>query len=117
MVFKVGTFKSAVEPYMLNSMSEANRTQISSYLGDIWGRILGEVGASRGLDSTRLQTLADSMQSVRSTDSYLANKLIDGALYQDQALEQLCSLVDVDEPDDLYFVSLRDVYALSLIHI
>ena len=111
MVFKVGTFKSAVEPYMLNSMSEANRTQISSYLGDIWGRILGEVGASRGLDSTRLQTLADSMQSVRSTDSYLANKLIDGALYQDQALEQLCSLVDVDEPNDLYFVSLRDVYA------
>ena len=111
MVFKVGTFKSAVEPYMLNSMSEANRTQISSYLGDIWGRILGEVGTSRGLDSVRLQALADSMQSVQSTDSYLANKLIDGALYQDQALEQLCSLVDVDEPDDLYFVSLRDVYA------
>ena len=111
MVFKVGTFKSAVEPYMLNSMSEANRTQISSYLGDIWGRILGEVGTSRGLDSVRLQALADSMQSVQTTDSYLANKLIDGALYQDQALEQLCSLVDVDEPDDLYFVSLRDVYA------
>lgn len=111
MVFKVGTFKSAVEPYMLNGMSEANRTQITSYLGDIWGRILGEVGTSRGLDSTRLQALADSMQSVQSTDSYLANKLIDGALYQDQALEQLCSLVNVDEPDDLYFVSLRDVYA------
>lgn len=111
MVFKVGTFKSAVEPYMLNGMSEANRTQITSYLGDIWGRILGEVGTSRGLDSTRLQALADSMQSVQSTDSYLANKLIDGALYQDQALEQLCSLVNVDEPDDLYFVSLSDVYA------
>ena len=110
MVFKVGTFKSAVEPYMLNGMSEANRTQITSYLGDIWGRILGEVGTSRGLDSVRLQALADSMQSVQSTDSYLANKLIDGALYQDQALEQLCSLVNVDEPDDLYFVSLRDVY-------
>ncbi|WP_308548733.1 signal peptide peptidase SppA [uncultured Porphyromonas sp.] len=110
MVFKVGTFKSAVEPYMLNGMSEANRTQITSYLGDIWGRILSEVGTSRGLDSTRLQALADSMQSVQSTDSYLANKLIDGALYQDQALEQLCSLVNVDEPDDLYFVSLRDVY-------
>lgn len=111
MVFKVGTFKSAVEPYMLNGMSEANRTQITSYLGDIWGRILSEVGTSRGLDSVRLQALADSMQSVQSTDSYLANKLIDGALYQDQALEQLCSLVNVDEPDDLYFVSLRDVYA------
>ena len=111
MVFKVGTFKSAVEPYMLNGMSEANRTQITSYLGDIWGRILSEVGTSRGLDSTRLQALADSMQSVQSTDSYLANKLIDGALYQDQALEQLCSLVNVDEPDDLYFVSLSDVYA------
>ncbi len=110
MVFKVGTFKSAVEPYMLNGMSEANRTQITSYLGDIWGRILSEVGTSRGLDSVRLQALADSMQSVQSTDSYLANKLIDGALYQDQALEQLCSLVNVDEPDDLYFVSLRDVY-------
>ena len=110
MVFKVGTFKSAVEPYMLNGMSEANRTQITSYLGDIWGRILSEVGTSRGLDSVRLQALADSMQSVQSTDSYLANKLIDGALYQDQALEQLCSLMNVDEPDDLYFVSLRDVY-------
>ena len=110
MVFKVGTFKSAVEPYMLNGMSEANRTQITSYLGDIWGRILGEVGSSRNLDNARLQSLADSMQSVQSTDSYLANGLIDGALYQDQALEALCSLVNVDEPDDLYFVSLRDVY-------
>ena len=110
MVFKVGTFKSAVEPYMLNGMSDANRAQITSYLGDIWGRILGEVGASRSLDSVRLQALADSMQSVQPTDAYLASGLIDGALYQDQALEQLCSLVDVDEPDDLYFVSLRDVY-------
>lgn len=110
MVFKVGTFKSAVEPYMLNGMSDANRAQITSYLGDIWGRILGEVGASRSLDSVRLQALADSMQSVQPTDAYLASGLIDGALYQDQALEQLCSLVDVNEPDDLYFVSLRDVY-------
>ena len=110
MVFKVGTFKSAVEPYMLNGMSDANRAQITSYLGDIWGRILGEVGASRSLDSVRLQALADSMQSVQPTDAYLASGLIDGVLYQDQALEQLCSLVDVDEPDDLYFVSLRDVY-------
>lgn len=110
MVFKVGTFKSAVEPYMLNGMSEANRTQITSYLGDIWGRILSEVGASRNLDSVRLQSLADSMQSVQPTDSYLANGLIDGALYQDQALETLCSLVGVDEKDDLRFVSLRDVY-------
>lgn len=110
MVFKVGTFKSAVEPYILNGMSEANRAQITSYLGDIWGRILSEVGSSRGLAVERLQSLADSMQSVQHTDSYLTNGLIDGALYGDQALETLCPLVGVDDVDDLRFVSLRDVY-------
>lgn len=113
MVFKVGTFKSAVEPYILNGMSDANRMQITSYLGDIWGRILSEVGKSRTLDVEYLQILADSMQSLQPATSYISSGLADGILYQDEVLEALCSLVGEDDVDDLRFVSLRDVHAAS----
>ena len=58
-VFKVGTFKSAVEPFTNTEMSEANREQVTSFLGSIWQNILKEVSASRKIDTERLNGLAD----------------------------------------------------------
>lgn len=110
MVFKVGTFKSAVEPYILNKMSEPNREQVSSYLGDIWGRILKEVGSSRSLDVTKLQSLADSLQSLQPATTYLANGLVDQLMYADEALEAVASIAGEEKVDDLRFISIRDLH-------
>ena len=58
-VVKVGTFKSAVEPFMLTKMSEPNRLQCNTLLADIWTKISSDVAASRGLSEEQLNALAD----------------------------------------------------------
>ena len=55
-IFKVGTYKSAVEPFIATEMSDANREQITAFLGSIWNRLLEDVSASRNLPQ---ETLAD----------------------------------------------------------
>ena len=59
-VFKVGTYKSAVEPFIASEMSPANREQVTSYLTSIWNNMVKEVAESRHMDATRLNTLADT---------------------------------------------------------
>jgi protease-4 len=58
-VFKVGTYKSAVEPYTKTEMSDANREQLDALLGSIWGKILNDVSTSRGISVDSLNALAD----------------------------------------------------------
>ena len=53
-IFKVGTFKSAVEPYMLKKMSEANRLQTEKYMGDLWDIFSQEVSVSREIPVDQL---------------------------------------------------------------
>ena len=63
-VFKVGTFKSAVEPYILTEMSEANRLQTEAYLGSIWNQMCDEIGKNRQLSNDQLNSLADSLTAL-----------------------------------------------------
>ena len=60
-VFKVGTFKSAVEPYILTEMSEPNRQQVQSFIGDIWQHFCQDVSASRKISTDSLNAFADAM--------------------------------------------------------
>lgn len=110
MVFKVGTYKSAVEPYILNEMSEANREQSLSYLNSIWQVMLGEVAQSRGLERQELADIANRMPTLMPAEEYVTSKLADALLFKDEAEQALCDLADVDEPEDLCFVSLYDVH-------
>ena len=59
-VFKVGTYKSAVEPYICDQMSDANREQVTSFLGSIWGNMLKDVAKSRKMKAEALNVLADT---------------------------------------------------------
>ena len=66
-VVKVGTYKSAVEPFMLNEMSDANKAQISVYSKEIWNEIVKAVGKSRKLSPEKLNALADSSMLMQGT--------------------------------------------------
>lgn len=82
-VFKVGTYKSAVEPFTLTQMSEANRRQVSSYLNDIWDKILSDVSESRHIDTVRLNRYADEMQAFTPGEDLVKEGLVDTLCYMD----------------------------------
>ncbi len=78
-------YKSAVEPFLGQEMSEENRSQLNALLGGIWGEYLGAVSQSRGVEVSALNTIADSM-AVTSPESAVAAKLIDKEAYEDEVL-------------------------------
>lgn len=96
-VFKVGTYKSAVEPYILTQMSEANRQQVSSFISDIWGSITKEVSASRKVSVEALNKYADGYLALASAKDYKASKLVDKLAYIDEVRADLRKLTGRDE--------------------
>ena len=91
-VFKVGTYKSAVEPYILTKMSDANREQMSVLLSDVWTDITAAVSESRSLSVDKLQLLADRNMGFESEQESLKEGLIDTLVYEQQvdSIIKLC---------------------------
>ena len=85
-------FKSAVEPYFLDKMSEANREQMDKLLGTIWGQILTGISQQRGVSVEKLNQLADQLELLTSAEKALEYGLVDALYYKDQVLEELRSL-------------------------
>ena len=112
-VFKVGTYKSAVEPYILTQMSDANREQVTSFLNSIWKNIVAEVGESRNLSAEKLNELADSAIAFRKQDQALQAGLIDTLYYLDQFKASLRERLDLKEGKEIRFVSPADVIAAA----
>ncbi|MEG1612430.1 MAG: signal peptide peptidase SppA, partial [Alistipes sp.] len=82
----VCTYKSAVEPYILDKMSAANRAQMQSLANSIWGTITAAVSESRGIDTATLNTLADNLQ-VSLPEDALKYHFVDRLIYEDQMNE------------------------------
>lgn len=95
-VFKVGTFKSAVEPFTLKQMSEANRLQMSVLIGGLWKDICTSVGASRNISSDSLNAYADRYLALADAQDYKKLKMVDELTYIDQVREQLHERVGDD---------------------
>lgn len=83
-VFKVGQYKSAVEPFISDAMSDANRTQISTLLNSVYDHMLAEIGEARGVAPSRLREIADDML-VRNPEDALTYNLITDIGYKDEA--------------------------------
>ncbi len=103
-VVKVGSYKSAVEPYTATEMSPANREQVTQYINSIWGNIKKEVSASRKIPVEKLNALADMYMAMKSPKEVLASKLIDKLAYEDEALAEVAKLSGKKDIDDLKFV-------------
>lgn len=108
-VFKVGTYKSAVEPFIASEMSPANREQVTSYLTSIWNNMVKEVAESRHMDATRLNTLADTQTAFSTPGMSLNNGLVDALCYMDQVKTILQNKCGLDEDEELTFASVTDV--------
>jgi protease-4 len=77
-VTRVGKYKSAVEPYILNKMSDADREETQKLLDDLWGDIVTAVSQSRGVDATQFQQLVDTQGFIlpqSALDAHLVDKL------------------------------------------
>ena len=83
-VFKVGTFKSAVEPYILNKISDANKLQKQEYIDGLWSSILQGVSTERKVNADSLNTEVNRGLAFVNSDKYVQTKLVDKLLYRDQ---------------------------------
>ena len=110
-VFKVGTYKSAVEPFINTEMSDANREQVMSYLSSIWNNMLKDVAKSRKLEVDALNALADTATILCEAKSYVDNKLADKLAYLSDVKEALKQRLELGEDDDLNFTTIADVAA------
>ncbi len=86
-------FKSAVEPYLGKEMSEANKLQMETLLGDMWGVMLSEVSASRNMTTDSLQSITDGMKSFIPKKS-LALGMVDGLLFKSDIDEKLKEITE-----------------------
>ena len=108
-VVRVGTFKSAVEPYMLEDMSDANRLQQEHYLGTIWKEMLDSIAADRKLQYDALNSLCDSVIVTFPAQGLIKNKLVDKLVYKKEMEDILRARTEVDKKDDLNYVCPEDL--------
>ncbi len=110
-VIRVGTFKSAVEPYILDSISPANRMQQMHYLGNLWKNISETMASSRNITPEKFQDLADTITATQTADFLKANKIIDATCYENEMKSKLRRITGVNEGDDLPFVEPQEMAA------
>ncbi len=108
-IFKVGTYKSAVEPFIATEMSDANREQITEYAGSIWGDMVNAVAQSRGISADKLNEYADRYMDFCQAEEYVECGLADTLLYKDGVLDYLKVLAGADDDGKLAITTLEDV--------
>lgn len=94
-VIRHGKYKSAVEPYLSNKMSEANREQTLSFLNSIWSEITEDISVNRNISVTKLNEIADNSNG-RNAELAIKNNLIDGSIYEDEYDAKLGKQVNKD---------------------
>ncbi len=104
-IFRHGKFKSAIEPFMLSKMSEANKEQTMTFIGSVWNHLLEGISKQRGIAVDELTNIVNELK-VRNPKTAVENKIIDKVIYKDQMLDLLVKASKVDDVDDLHFVKI-----------
>ena len=108
-VFKVGTFKGAVEPFVLNELSDANRLQIREYINGLWNITKEDIGASRGKSSAQLEAIANEYGAFKA-DGALATGLVDAIGYEDELLLDMSTRLGLEEDDKIQMITPKDYF-------
>ena len=111
-VFRHGTFKSAVEPYIMNRMSPENRTQMETYINSIWGTMVADIAKERNLSIDSLNMFATDLSAMMAEDA-LANRMVDGLKYEDEVEDILREKLELDADEDITFVTLGEYIAAN----
>lgn len=104
-VVKVGTYKSAVEPYILNDMSDANREQTSQFLSNIWGNISEHIAKNRKVSTDTVNQWANGFLFAKATEDYVKLKVVDGMKYRHEFDDMIAAKINEDEPNYVDFTS------------
>lgn len=104
-IFKVGDYKSAIEPFIRQDMSEPSREQTRSYLTSINNHLLQTIGTARGIQTTQLQQLADSLTISEPADALKA-KLVTHVGYQDEVEMEMKKALKLEEKKKIEYISL-----------
>ncbi|MCM1065983.1 MAG: signal peptide peptidase SppA [Muribaculaceae bacterium] len=107
-IIKVGTFKSAVEPYILTAMSEPARLQMQQYCDSIWTFVVDNIAQNRGIAPDSIRAWAPLMISTRCGETFVADGLVDALRYRRLVDDRLRELTDIDRDKDIRFVSPGD---------
>ncbi len=111
-VIRHGKYKSAVEPFLADKMSDANREQIGALITSIWDNMLEDIATDRQLDNTTLNSIADSLNA-RNPELAVANKLVDQIGYYDQYTEALLAASGQETDAEPEYITLQE-YATSV---
>ena len=98
-VIRHGKYKSAVEPFLDNKMSDANRKQISELLNSVWSSITSDISKSRNVSVAQLNKIANGLLA-RTPEMAKAEKLVDFVGYEDVYHDAIRKLLKVDKDDD-----------------
>jgi protease-4 len=107
-VVRLGKYKSAVEPYLDNEMSAANRFQIQSLLFDLWETLKNEIAVDRDLSPEVIDTLIKE-QKTATPENALAEKLVDALGYESDLKNLIDSRLELDEEEELNLASVAMV--------
>lgn len=112
-IFKVGTYKSAVEPYMLDKMSDANREQVTAFANDIWSTVLKGISSSRNISVEKLNQLTDTLPAFRASSFVIENNLADTLMYETDVKEYLKTLLHVESSKDVHVATIDNMQSVD----
>lgn len=108
-VFRVGTYKAAVERFSATEMSPANREQVTAYITSIWNEIITDVAASRKVSVDSLNNYANRMLMFYPAEQTVKSGMADTLIYKNDVRDYLKQLVKIDKDDDLAVLGLDEM--------
>lgn len=105
-IFRVGTFKSAVEPFLRKDMSAASKEQMSSLLNSVYGVFINNIASARAIDAKDLRAISDQSK-IRTTQDALDYKLVTQLGYYDEVLTRMRELLEIEEAGKIQVVSVK----------
>ena len=108
-VFRVGTYKAAVERFSATEMSPANREQVTAYITSIWNEIITDVAASRKISVDSLNNYANRMLMFYPAEQTVKSGMADTLIYKNDVRDYLKQLVKIDKDDDLAVLGLDEM--------
>ncbi len=104
-IIKVGTYKSAVEPYILSDISEANREQQKLFVDQIWKNVAGTIATNRSTDFVTVNNWADSLIVTEDPASYVGSNVVTALKYRHEVIDLLKEKTDIKKSDELKLVT------------
>jgi protease IV len=104
-VTRHGKFKGAVEPFILDKLSEDNKAQIKDYTGSLWNQVIEDISKSRSISADQLNRLADNLDGNLASRAF-ETKLVDGLKYRDELIDTLKIMSGVSKDKELNLITM-----------